>query len=89
MCDRKAPLVNVIRHATVAEGDYVTKAEPILLVGEAGTGKAHRRVLRLCMGLVFRALSTSEIISDTVVWKRRCSNRETGYSFSRADVLGK
>src|SRR3954465_7367131 len=25
----------------VAEGDYVTKAEPILLVGEAGTGKTH------------------------------------------------
>ena len=24
---------------TLAEGDYVTKAEPILLVGEAGTGK--------------------------------------------------
>jgi len=26
---------------TLAEGDYVTKAEPILLVGEAGTGKTH------------------------------------------------
>ena len=26
---------------TLAEGDYVTRAEPILLVGEAGTGKSH------------------------------------------------
>ena len=26
---------------TLAEGDYVTKAEPILLVGDAGTGKTH------------------------------------------------
>ena len=26
---------------TLAEGDYVTKAEPVLLVGEAGTGKTH------------------------------------------------
>lgn len=26
---------------TLAEGDYVAKAEPILLVGEAGTGKTH------------------------------------------------
>ena len=25
----------------LAEGDYVTKAEPILLVGEAGSGKTH------------------------------------------------
>ena len=25
----------------LAAGDYVTKAEPILLVGEAGTGKSH------------------------------------------------
>ena len=25
----------------LAEGDYVTKAEPVLLVGEAGTGKTH------------------------------------------------
>jgi DNA replication protein DnaC len=26
---------------TLAEGDYVARAEPILLVGEAGTGKTH------------------------------------------------
>ena len=26
---------------TLAEGEYVTRAEPILLVGEAGTGKSH------------------------------------------------
>jgi DNA replication protein DnaC len=26
---------------TLAEGEYVTKAEPVLLVGEAGTGKTH------------------------------------------------
>ena len=26
---------------TLAEGDYVAKAEPVLLVGEAGTGKTH------------------------------------------------
>ena len=26
---------------TLAEGDYVTKAEPILQIGEAGTGKTH------------------------------------------------
>jgi len=26
---------------TLAEGDYMTRAEPILLVGEAGTGKTH------------------------------------------------
>jgi transcriptional regulator with AAA-type ATPase domain len=25
----------------LAEGDYVAKAEPVLLVGEAGTGKTH------------------------------------------------
>jgi DNA replication protein DnaC len=25
----------------MAEGDYVTKAEPVLLVGEAGMGKTH------------------------------------------------
>jgi len=26
---------------TLADGDYVAKAEPILLLGEAGTGKTH------------------------------------------------
>ena len=26
---------------TLAEGDYVTRAEPILLTGDAGTGKTH------------------------------------------------
>src|SRR3712207_9376851 len=25
----------------LAEGDYVAKAEPVLLIGEAGTGKTH------------------------------------------------
>ena len=31
--------VSAAQLRTLAEGDYVTKAEPILLVGEAGTGK--------------------------------------------------
>jgi DNA replication protein DnaC len=35
----------------LAAGDYVTRAEPILLVGEAGTGKS-----QVC---VWRALSLS------------------------------
>jgi DNA replication protein DnaC len=26
---------------TLAEGDYVSRAEPVLLIGEAGTGKTH------------------------------------------------
>src|SRR4051794_41817993 len=30
------------RRRSLAEGDYVTRAEPVLLVGEAGTGKTHR-----------------------------------------------
>ena len=36
---------------TLAEGDYVTRAEPILLVGEAGTGKDPfgDRIVRLCL----------------------------------------
>src|SRR4051794_10383358 len=29
------------RRRSLAEGDYVTRAEPVLLVGEAGTGKTH------------------------------------------------
>src|SRR6195952_3260792 len=37
--DRSGVAVTQLR--TLAEGDYVTKAEPILLVGDAGTGKTH------------------------------------------------
>jgi DNA replication protein DnaC len=33
--------VSAVHLRTLAEGDYVTKAEPVLLVGEAGTGKTH------------------------------------------------
>ena len=33
--------VSAAQLRTLAEGDYVTKAEPVLLVGEAGTGKTH------------------------------------------------
>jgi DNA replication protein DnaC len=33
--------VSAAQLRTLAEGDYVTKAEPILLIGEAGTGKTH------------------------------------------------
>ena len=33
--------VSAAQLRALAEGDYVTKAEPILLVGEAGTGKTH------------------------------------------------
>ena len=38
--DPRAP--SRVRHGRdLAAGDYVTRAEPILLVGEAGTGKTH------------------------------------------------
>src|ERR1700733_381358 len=33
--------ISAAQRRTLAEGDYVAKAEPILLVGEAGTGKTH------------------------------------------------
>ena len=33
--------VSAAQLRTLAEGDYVTRAEPILLVGEAGTSKTH------------------------------------------------
>jgi hypothetical protein len=33
--------VSAVQLRTLAEGDYVTKAEPVLLVGEAGTGNTH------------------------------------------------
>ena len=33
--------VSAAQLRTLAEGDYVAKAEPILLAGEAGTGKTH------------------------------------------------
>ena len=33
--------VSAAQLRTLAEGDYVAKAEPVLLVGEAGTGKTH------------------------------------------------
>jgi len=33
--------VSAAQFRTLAEGDYIAKAQPILLVGEAGTGKTH------------------------------------------------
>lgn len=33
--------VSAAQLRTLAEGGYVTRAEPVLLVGEAGTGKSH------------------------------------------------
>src|SRR3954465_13717641 len=37
--DRSA--VSAAHLRTLADGDYVSRAEPVLLVGEAGTGKTH------------------------------------------------
>src|SRR5664280_2002119 len=37
--DRSGVAASQLR--SLAEGDYVTKAEPILLIGDAGTGKTH------------------------------------------------
>ncbi|MGK7864853.1 ATP-binding protein [Falsiroseomonas sp. E2-1-a4] len=37
--DRSGVLAAQMRE--LAEGEYVTKAEPVLLIGEAGTGKTH------------------------------------------------
>ena len=44
----------------LAEGEYVTRAQPILLVGEAGTGKTH-----LATGLCVAACRQRRRVRDT------------------------
>lgn len=37
----QAPAVSPTRLATLAEGGYITRAEPVVLLGDCGTGKTH------------------------------------------------
>ena len=49
--------VSAAQLRTLAEGDYVTRAEPILLVGEAGTSKTYL-VTGLCVAACQSALNS-------------------------------
>ena len=37
----KAPVISAARVAQLAEGGYIERAEPVVFIGEAGTGKTH------------------------------------------------
>ena len=38
---RQAPLVSPTRMSELAEGSYIERAEPIVFIGDSGTGKTH------------------------------------------------
>src|SRR5437764_90714 len=38
---RQAPLVSPMRMSELAEGHYIERAEPIVFIGDSGTGKTH------------------------------------------------
>src|SRR2546428_13656286 len=38
---RQAPMVSPTRLSELAEGGYIERAEPIVFIGDSGTGKTH------------------------------------------------
>jgi hypothetical protein len=63
--------VSAAQLRTLAEGDYVAKAEPVLLVGEAGTGK------RSCIDCACRIRGREERALEALPLTRR-SGRGSG-----------
>ena len=65
----QAPLVPAAKIRELAEGGYIERSEPVLLIGECGTGKSHLAT-GLCLGLTQKQLLTdsrTSIISRCVV----------------------
>jgi DNA replication protein DnaC len=93
----KAPRVPAARIRNLAEGDYLTRAEPVVLLGETGTGKTH-----LAIGLAVAACrqrkrvrftTAAALVNDLIEAKNkselsRITNRWTRYELIVIDEMG-
>lgn len=88
---RQAPHVSPIRIQELAQGDYITRAEPIVFVGDSGTGKTHL-LTGLCVAACrqkkrVRFSTAANLVNELVEAKQQLQLRRVLARWERYDLI--
>src|SRR5256712_11002861 len=88
---RKAPMVSPSRMSELAEGGYIERAEPIVFIGDSGTGKTHlvsALVVAACRQRKrARFITAVALVNELVEAKQQLQLRRVLGRWARYDVI--
>src|SRR3981189_1617380 len=87
----QAPLVPAAKMRDLAEGGYIERAEPVLFIGECGTGKTHF-LTGLCVAAcrqkrLVRFITAAGLVNELVEAKHELQLRRVMARWSRYDLI--
>src|ERR1700710_432294 len=88
---QQSPLVNAAKLRELAEGGYIDRAEPVLLIGDCGTGKTHL-LTGLCVAACrqkrrVRFTTAAALVNELVEAKHQLQLRRVMARWSRYDLI--
>lgn len=87
----QAPLVTAAKMRELAEGEYIERAEPVLLIGDCGTGKTHL-LTGLCVAACrqkrrIRFTTAAALVNELVEAKHQLQLRRVMARWSRYELI--
>jgi DNA replication protein DnaC len=87
----QAPAISATRIRTLAEGGYIERAEPVVFIGECGTGKTHL-MTALCVSACrqkrrVRFTTAANLVNELVEAKQQLQLRRVLASWARYDLI--
>ena len=87
----QSPMVTAAKMRELAEGGYIERAEPVLLIGECGTGKTHL-LTGLCVAACrqkrrVRFTTAAALVNELVEAKHQLQLRRVMARWSRYDLI--
>jgi DNA replication protein DnaC len=88
---RQAPTVSPARLSELAEGGYIERAEPVVFIGDSGTGKTHL-LSALCVAACrerrrVRFMTAAALVNELVEAKQQLQLRRVLARWARYDVI--
>ena len=89
--DTQAPMVTAAKMRELADGGYIERAEPVLLIGDCGTGKTHL-LTGLCVAACrqkrrVRFTTAAALVNELVEAKHQLQLRRVMARWSRYDLI--
>lgn len=87
----QAPKISAAQIRALAEGDYIQRAEPVLFIGDCGTGKTHL-MTGLCVAACrqkrrVRFTTTAALVNELVEAKQQTQLRRVLARWTRYEVI--
>ena len=87
----QAPLISAARMADLADGGYIERAEPVVFIGESGTGKTHL-LTGLCVAACrqrrrVRFTTAANLVNELVEAKHQLQLRRVLARWARYDLI--